>query len=311
MATPPDDSHAQAAPAIVLTRWADVAAALRDPRLAEPGGESALAHPALPADRIAELRAFTETTARTLAAALPVDAVVELMACYAAPLGLALAVHACGAAPADGPALDRLARVVFEHAADATGPGASAAATDAVVDLARTLADPGGPFGVQAFVALAHTLPTLLGGACLALAEESVEQERLRADPSRMPAAVEELLRVAGPSRAVFRDGPTGPVVLRLADANHDPARFPAPERMDLTRGGAGHLALGRGAHSCYGAPLVRAALAAAIGALLRTTTGIALAGAPVWREGAAIRALVRLPVVLHREPGDDAPAAH
>jgi cytochrome P450 len=126
-----------------------------------------------------------------------------------------------------------------------------------------------------------------------------------------MPRAVEELLRHAGPARAVFRRAvaevpigrarvaPGDRLILRLAAANRDPARFPEPGRLDVRRGAAGHLALGGGAHACAGAPLVRVAVAAATDALLRRASAVEPAGEVEWVGGFAVRAPATLPVVL------------
>ncbi|MFH9606108.1 cytochrome P450 [Streptomyces sp. NPDC017448] len=97
----------------------------------------------------------------------------------------------------------------------------------------------------------------------------------LRADlDGLVEGAVEEMLRydapveTAPPRVAVEpveiggRVVPAGAVVLiALADADRDPARFAAPDRFDIRRtaaGGRGHLAFGHGVHYCLGAPLAR-----------------------------------------------------
>jgi cytochrome P450 len=166
---------------------------------------------------------------------------------------------------------------------------------------------------VQAFVALSQTLPCTLAGAWQALVAHPDEARRLRDEPAGQPAAGVGLLRFAGPSRAVVREARADVtigaaairagdrVVLRLAAANRDPARFADPDRLDLDRGGAGHLALGRGTHSCWGAPVIRLAVAAATGALLRATRAIDADGAPTWFGGDAKRGPATLPVVLRR----------
>jgi hypothetical protein len=90
-------------------------------------------------------------------------------------------------------------------------------------------------------------------------------------------------------------------VVLMLAAANRDPARFPDPDRLDLARRAAGHLAFGLGAHVCPGAPLIRLAVAVATEALLGAADAIEPAGEVEWLGGFAIRAPATLPVVLRR----------
>ena len=138
--------------------------------------------------------------------------------------------------------------------------------------------------------------------------------------PRLMPEAVEELLRHASPARAVFRRAlaemsigrasvaPGDRVILMLSAANHDPARFPEPGRLDVRRDAAGHLAFGRGAHSCPGAPLIRMAVAVATDALLGMTSAVEPVGEVEWIGGFAIRAPASLPVVLRRERLDPSP---
>ena len=90
------------------------------------------------------------------------------------------------------------------------------------------------------------------------------------ADPSFIPAAVEELLRYEAPSpvqaRYVTKDvehyGQTvaeGSVLVMLnASANRDERRFPDPDRFDIHRDGAHHVSFGYGIHFCLGATLAR-----------------------------------------------------
>src|SRR5439155_23806436 len=90
-------------------------------------------------------------------------------------------------------------------------------------------------------------------------------------EPALIPAAVEELLRIATPvfawkrrtRRAAGIGGveiPAGSnVLLLLGSGNHDDAVFPAPEKLDVRRPNARqHLAFGHGIHYCLGAPLAR-----------------------------------------------------
>ena len=91
------------------------------------------------------------------------------------------------------------------------------------------------------------------------------ELEKLRADPSLAPAAVEELLRYDGPIGAqvrivqepntlhgkALRRGER--VFLLMNAANRDPRAYPEPDRLDLRRNGVPHLTFGFGAHICLG----------------------------------------------------------
>ncbi|WP_181780294.1 cytochrome P450 [Pseudonocardia pini] len=100
-------------------------------------------------------------------------------------------------------------------------------------------------------------------------------QAYVREDGSRIPAVVEEMLRVGapvGPLRAALRDTELGGVEIKAGDRVHflgqagsrDPAEFPDPDRVDLQREPNRHMAFGLGPHRCIGAALARVVLAVA-----------------------------------------------
>lgn len=250
-----------------------------------------------------------EESAGKLAAELARGEPVDLFASYAAPWSLEVAALVAGISQSSASDLLPLARKIFHAAAHATGPGSDPDAGAAAAGLAQGL--PPSALGVQTFVALSHTLPHLLTGMWHALLTHVSQLQFLRAEPRVFPQAMEELLRFASPSRTVFRIALTrveiGGVVidqgdtvhLGLAAANHDPARFPNPGRLDFRRGQSGHLAFGRGRHACAGAQLIRLAAAAATHALLNLPASIEAAGEPLWLDGAAIRGPASLPVIL------------
>ncbi|MGW3968832.1 cytochrome P450 [Streptomyces ardesiacus] len=116
--------------------------------------------------------------------------------------------------------------------------------------------------------------------------------EELRADPSLMPAAVDEFLRVLSvadsiPLRVAAEDidlsGRTVPaddgVIALLAGANHDPEQFDDPERVDFHRTDNHHVAFGYGVHQCVGQHLARLELEAALETLIRRVPTLRLAG--------------------------------
>jgi cytochrome P450 len=308
----------------MLTSYADVSAALRDPRLSVPGtgAEGHAAHlavreagvDALSPARLAEWRAEIEPSARGIVRSLADGQMVDLVRAFAEPWSLALAVTATGTSPGEAGRLAQLARAVFLAAASSTGDGPGPEARAAAAELARSFPGAGASVAVQSFVALSQTLPCLLANAWLELLRHPGEILRLRAEPGLMPQAVEELLRYASPARAVFREarvemtigtarvGPGDRVVLMLRAANRDPAQFPEPDRLDLHRGSAAHLAFGRGTHSCAGAQVIRMATAVATAALLRETGAVESIGEVDWIGGFAIRAPATLPVVPRRE---------
>ncbi|MFF3912626.1 cytochrome P450 [Streptomyces sp. NPDC001852] len=151
----------------------------------------------------------------------------------------------------------------------------------------------------------------LIGNAVLALLRHPDQLAALRKDPERLPSAVEELSRYEGPALFGIRrfaveevtiSGVTVPagetVWVSLSAANRDPARFPDPDRLDLSRDASGHLALGHGIHYCLGAPLARAETEIALAALLERFPDLALGpGELRWRPSMRARGLVALPV--------------
>jgi cytochrome P450 len=157
-----------------------------------------------------------------------------------------------------------------------------------------------------------ETTTNLIGNGLLALLREPEELERLRGDISLLPTAIEELLRFDGPVQATLRvacedltiDGhaiEAGSLLLvGIGAANHDPAVFEEPERLDIARDPNPHLAFGFGAHFCLGAPLARLEAEIAFRALLERFPHMALDGeSPRYRPNPVLRGLVSLPVSL------------
>ncbi|MDX3852685.1 cytochrome P450 [Streptomyces sp. AK02-01A] len=160
-----------------------------------------------------------------------------------------------------------------------------------------------------------ETTVNLISSAVHLLLRHPAQLAALRNDWTLLEGAVEEVLRYEPPVPAtayrytaepVTLAGtriPAGePVVLSLAAANRDPARFTAPERFDIRRDPAetrGHLAFGHGIHHCLGAPLARMEATIALRALFERFPGLALdkaASPPDWRPS-LLRGLRRLPV--------------
>jgi hypothetical protein len=301
----------------VLSRYGDVVAALADPALAPPGtvAETNLVAAAPPRLEPVPLAVGTglERSAEARIHELPADRRVDLVGELAAPWSVELALRVTGAPLADADAMLRLSRTIFLAAAHARGPVIPAGAAAAAAELAERLRGAGGPLGVQAWVALTQTLPHLIGATWYALFRHPERAASLREEPGRIPRGVEELLRLAGPARAVFRsalrDTAIGTariaaddlVILLLAAANRDPFRFPEPDRLLLDRRPNPHLAFGAGAHACAGASVVRAALVAATAALLRGTAAVEVSEPTTWIDGFAIRAPASLPAVVCR----------
>jgi len=125
-------------------------------------------------------------------------------------------------------------------------------------------------FTLLLLVAGNETTTNLLGNALLALMAHPDELARVRRDPSRIPALVEEALRYDSPIQFLFREAredvelggvkiPAGATVMPLlGSANRDEAQFPNADRFDPSRNTQGHLAFGLGIHFCLGASLAR-----------------------------------------------------
>ena len=77
-----------------------------------------------------------------------------------------------------------------------------------------------------------------------------------------------------------------GLVALMLASANRDPAQFPDPGRLDVTRPVASHFSLGYGRNSCVGGNPVRVAIAVATSALVSIFGAMELSSEPEFRTG-------------------------
>lgn len=154
----------------------------------------------------------------------------------------------------------------------------------------------------------------LIGNAVLALLGAPEQLAALRANPAGLGRAVEEFARYDGPAPLAIRRFPLedvtiggvavpagATVLLSLASANRDPARFHEPDRLDPGRTDVGgHLALGHGIHYCLGAPLARMETEIALRVLMERLPGLALDttdGGPVRRPSMRARGLLRLPV--------------
>jgi cytochrome P450 len=145
---------------------------------------------------------------------------------------------------------------------------------------------------VQLLLLAGHeTTVNLIANGVNALLADSGQLALLRAEPDRLPAAVEELLRFDSPAQVPIpaitaepievagQPIPAGEnIVIALLAVNRDPARFTDPDVLDLTRDDGGHLAFGHGVHHCLGAPLARLEARIALGALLDRFDDLVLA---------------------------------
>jgi cytochrome P450 len=153
-----------------------------------------------------------------------------------------------------------------------------------------------------------ETTTNLIGSALWLLLNAPHEAQRLRADPSLVPAAVEECLRMESPNQlgnrlvtaAVEVGGMTleagSYLTLCIGAANRDPEEFPDPDRFEATRKPNRHLAFAAGAHACAGMNVARLEAQIAIERTLQRLPELRLTGEPVRSHRARFRGFVHLP---------------
>lgn len=160
-----------------------------------------------------------------------------------------------------------------------------------------------------------ETTVNLISGGMLALIQHPDQMEQLRANPSLMSAAVEELLRYISPVTVTtfrwaredvfwydkhIRQGDA--VFISLMAADLDPEQFQQPEQLNITREENRHLAFGKGIHFCLGAPLARLEAQIAFSILLQRLPNLRLAVSPdelSWQPSLLMRGLQALPVTF------------
>jgi cytochrome P450 len=118
----------------------------------------------------------------------------------------------------------------------------------------------------------AETVTKLVGNAVVVFADNPDQWQQLQDDRSKIPAAVEELLRYEGPTQYQVRSStrevtlhgvtiPAGSAVLLInGSASRDERVFPDPDRFDIdrVRKFRYNINFGYGVHSCLGAALAR-----------------------------------------------------
>lgn len=158
-----------------------------------------------------------------------------------------------------------------------------------------------------------ETTANMIGLGVVGLLENPGQLDGLRDDPTRWPAAVDELLRFFSiadqvTSRVATADFTIGDVVIRAgegviglsASANHDSSVFDDPGVLDVSRDARHHLAFGKGIHLCIGQNLARLELEVALSTLFERLPGLRLGCAvdelPLTAEG-GLHGVRRLPV--------------
>jgi cytochrome P450 len=153
------------------------------------------------------------------------------------------------------------------------------------------------------------TTTNLIGNGLMALFDHPDEQARLWEHPELAASAVEEIVRFDSPIQFVHRNVledlelegqhlSAGDVVMvLLAAANRDPARFADPDRFDIGRTDNLHLAFAWGLHFCLGARLARMEGQLVLAGLVERFARVEPAGEPVRNPGLVIRGFDALPV--------------
>jgi cytochrome P450 len=163
---------------------------------------------------------------------------------------------------------------------------------------------------------LAPSLDTTIsavGSAIWLLGNHPDQWDLLRADPSLIPNAVNEVVRYESPIRAfgrlTTRDVEIGGVLVPAdsrvlviyASANRDERQWDRPDEFDVTRGNAvAQLGFGYGEHGCAGQGLARMETQSLLEALARSVTRFTL-GTPERALNNVIRSLASLPVTVER----------
>jgi unspecific monooxygenase len=156
-----------------------------------------------------------------------------------------------------------------------------------------------------------ETTVNLIGNGALALLRAPDQLALLRQRPELIGPAVDEFLRFDGPvqisQRVAMEDldlfdhkvRKGDEILLILGAANRDPAAFPEPHRLDVTRDARKHVAFGGGLHHCLGAALARMEGHIAFKALLDAFPAMELAAPPTRRPTFTLRGLETLPIAL------------
>ncbi|TME85682.1 MAG: cytochrome P450 [Chloroflexi bacterium] len=350
----------------LLTRYADVAAALAEPRLARGAGDlkveaedplrrvlsrmmlfsepprhtrlRALANRAFTPRRVEAMRPRIQAIVDELLDAIDGRHELDVIANLAYPLPVMVISEILSLPSADLEQFKRWSDDVIAYSAGATeAEGRARESVRALLDYFRELAthlrrSPDGSI-MSALVEaetegsrldeeelLANAILLLMNGhetttdtianGVLALLQHSDQLDKLRARPSLVTSAVEELMRYDGAVQlrgvrstgdlqiggTLIGSGQT--VFMVIGAANRDPAQFPEPDRLDIERVPNRHLELGHGIHFCLGAALARAESQIAINSLLARRSYLELASEHLeWKSIPVFRGLLSLPV--------------
>lgn len=157
------------------------------------------------------------------------------------------------------------------------------------------------------------TTISAISNALYLFATHPDQWQLIRADPTLIPNAINEVIRYESPLRAFSRKtlarteiaGATIPARARVlvvyASANRDEREWDDPDTFDIRRDATRQLGFGQGAHACAGQGLARLETTAMLRALAERVDRIELTGSPEWAINNIIRRHDRLPIKLIR----------
>lgn len=187
-----------------------------------------------------------------------------------------------------------------------------------VAKFAEAAADPSNDFTDQHAVSAMHQLliagsdssATTMGNAVKMMLEQTGVEKELRDDPGKIPAFVEEVLRLDSAFQGHFRwtktdcelhgvHMPRGSrVFLMWASGNRDERFWDNPERLEIGRkDGHKHLTFGHGVHGCLGRELARMEVRIVLRELLARTSDLRIVGDSPFIASMFARTLVQLPL--------------
>ena len=159
-------------------------------------------------------------------------------------------------------------------------------------------------------VAAFDTTINAIGNGAWLFSQHPEQWDKIRQDPSQVPAAFLEIIRLETPlqhlSRVTTRDVDLGEgiilpkgarVVVSYASANRDERHYPNAEQFDIERNPVDHLAFGLGTHTCAGQGLARLEGLAVFSALAQNIDGFSMTGAAEREPNSITRGFSSLPM--------------
>ncbi|MEW5809156.1 MAG: cytochrome P450 [Actinomycetota bacterium] len=190
-------------------------------------------------------------------------------------------------------------------------PGSMAAELLTAVDEGKLAADEVPPLLIDYIAPSLDTTISAISSAIYLFATHPEQWALLKADPSLIPNAVNEVVRYESPLHAFTRKTaratvlsdvslPAGARVLVMyASANRDEREWEAPDVFDIRNEAGRHVGFGNGAHACAGQGLARLETSAMLKALLDRVDRIEIASEPTWATNNIIHRHEKLPVRL------------